>query len=100
LALSGPTRAGTQVPFRGTSSGVVTTTNFVYPFVTTSAAGEGEATHLGHFTVSAVVVIDVSLPEAPVTGSWTLTAANGDELLASFVGYGIDPAHGVGEFTI
>jgi hypothetical protein len=56
--------------------------------------GEGEATHLGHFTVTAHVVAD------PVTGSWMLTAANGDVLFVTFVGFGIDETHGGGDMTI
>jgi hypothetical protein len=101
LTLSGPAMAaGKQVPFKGRSSGVVTVTDFSYPFVTTSVVGEGEATYLGRFTLTAEVVVNVSLPGGPAAGSWTLTAANGDQLFATFVAYGIDPTHGHGDFTI
>ncbi len=101
LSLSGPAMAaGKQVPFKGRSSGVVTVTNVSYPFVTTRVVGEGEATHLGHFTLTAEAVVDVSLPGGPAAGSWTLTAANGDQLYVTFVAYGIDPTHGHGDFTI
>ena len=101
LSLSGPAlAAGQQVPFKGRSSGAVTVTDSSYPFVTLRVVGEGEATHLGHFTLTAQAVIDVSLPGAPAAGSWTLTAANGDQLFVTFVAYGIDPTHGHGDFTI
>jgi len=101
LALSGPAMAaGQQVPFKGRSSGTVTVTDVSYPFVTTHVVGEGEATHLGHFTLTAEAVVDVSLPGAPAAGSWTLTAANGDQLSVTFVAHGIDPTHGHGDFTI
>jgi hypothetical protein len=92
--------AGKSVPFKGRSSGAVTVTDFAYPFVTTSVVGEGEATHLGRFTLTAEAVIDVSLPGGPAAGSWILTAANGDQLFMTFVAYGIDPTHGHGDFTI
>jgi hypothetical protein len=84
LTLSGLATAGQQVPFKGRSSGVVETTTCPDPplndtdFVCTIVDGEGEATHLGHFTVTAHVVID--LVADTVTGSWMLTAANGDVL--------------------
>jgi hypothetical protein len=101
LSLNAPAlAAGQQVPFKGRSSGVVTVTDVSYPFVTTHVVGEGEATHLGHFTLTAEAVVDVSLPGAPAAGSWTLTAANGDQLFVTFVAIGIDPTHGHGDFTI
>ena len=97
-----------QVPFKGRSSGVVVTTGFEdpcvtvslngHPCVTTLLTGEGQATHLGHFTVTAQAVIDV-ITGIP-TGPWTLTAANGDRLFVTFVGFGIDPTHGGGDMTI
>jgi hypothetical protein len=101
LALSAPAMAaGQQVPFKGHSSGTVTVTDVSYPLVTTHVVGEGEATHLGHFTLTAEAVVDVSLPGGPAAGSWTLTAANGDQLFVTFVATGIDPTHGHGDFTI
>jgi len=108
LALTGPARAKEQVPFKGRSSGVVVTTGFEdpctsinldgHPYVSTTLDGEGEATHLGHFTVTAEVIVDVITGIA--TGDWTLTAANGDELFVTFEGFGIDPTHGGGVMTV
>jgi hypothetical protein len=103
LALSGPARAGEQVPFKGSSSGVVTVTGVSFPFITLSLVGEGVATHLGHFTVSAVVVIDLTTDSETggiPTGQWTLTAANGDMLFLAMGGHGIDATHGFGTFTV
>jgi hypothetical protein len=103
LALGGPATAGEQVPFEGSSSGVVTVTGVSYPFVTVSLVGEGVATHLGSFTVSAVVVLDVSIDiehGGIPTGMWTLTAANGDQLFLAMGGHGIDATHGFGAFTV
>jgi len=105
LTLSGPpTTAGQQVPFKGWSSGVVVTddqcvsSSLDGACISTSLDGEGEATHLGHFMVTAHVVVD--LVADTVTGSWMLTAANGDVLFVTFVGFGIDPTHGGGDMTI
>jgi hypothetical protein len=102
LALSGPATAGEQVPFKGRSSGVVTVVGFdpVAGIAFTRVEGEGVATHLGRFTLTAVATVAVNLPGGPAAGSWTLTAANGDQLFATFVAFGIDPTHGIGDFTI
>jgi hypothetical protein len=100
LVLTGPARAGQMVPFKGTSSGVVTATGFdpVTGTAYTHVAGEGVATHLGRFTVEADVAVDVAtgIP----TGAWTLTAANGDMLFMDMGGHGIDATHGFGAFTV
>ena len=100
LVLTGPARAGTQVPFQGMSSGVVTATGFdpVTGTAYTHVAGEGQATHLGHYTVSAdaAVTVATGIP----LGTWTLTAANGDQLFLSMGGHGIDATHGFGAFTV
>ncbi len=101
LALSGPaTAAGTQVPFKGRSSGVVTVVGFdpVAGIASFRVEGEGQATHLGHFTVTADVGVDVATGNAH--GTWTLTAANGDLLFVTMEGRGIDPTHGLGTFTV
>ena len=53
LTLSAPAMAaGQPVPFKARSSGVVTTVGIdpVAGLVHTHAAGQGQATHLGHFT--------------------------------------------------
>ena len=104
LALSAPAMAaGKPVPFKGRSSGTVTAVGCDPPaagIACTHVEGGGEATHLGHFTLTAEAVVYVSLPGAPAAGSWTLTAANGDQLSVTFVATGIDSTHGRGDFTI
>ena len=101
LTLSGPAMAAAkQVPFKGQSSGVVTAVGFdpVAGVALTHVEGVGQATHLGHFTVSADVAVDVAtgIPH----GTWTLTAANGDMLVLAMGGHGIDSTHGFGAFTV
>jgi hypothetical protein len=98
--LAGPAAARNQVPFKGQSSGVVTTESFdpVAGIIHTSAEGEGKATHLGRFTVIANAAI--YLATGTVLGNWTLTAANGDMLFLAMRGHGIDETHGAGTFTV
>ena len=101
LALSGPAMAaGNQVPFKARSSGVVTTAGFdpVAGIEYLHVEGQGQATHLGHFTQTGDAAADVVTGN--VRGTWTLTAANGDMLFLEMTGYGIDPTHGAGTFTI
>jgi len=99
LTLSGPATAAKLVPFKGKSSGIITTVGFdpVNGIVYTHLAGEGEATHLGHFAVIADVAVYLA---SGVLGTWTLTAANGDMLFLTMRGGGIDPTHGFGTFII
>jgi hypothetical protein len=99
LALSGPAAAGAEKPFKGRSSGVVREMGFDPLTVTvyTRLEGEGQATHLGRFTVTADIAIVIG---AGVHGTGTLTAANGDQLFLTMEGDGIDPIHGLGEFTV
>jgi hypothetical protein len=94
LALSGPARAGEQVPFQGKESGVLTQAGFSFPFVTFSVVGEGEASHVGRFTLNGQTAINVITGDA--TGVFTLTAANGDMLFLTLVVV----AHPPGDFTI
>ena len=101
LMLSGSAMAaGTPVPFKGRSSGAVTTVGIdpVAGLVYTHAAGQGQATHLGHFTQTGDTTVDLVTGNA--RGTWTLTAANGDRLFLEMTAYGIDPTHGVGTFTV
>jgi hypothetical protein len=104
FTLIGTATAGKpMVPFKGQSSGVVTTVGFDPELGVVSAHGEGqgEATHLGRFTVTADVSIYVLTPNFVVIGNWTYVTANGDKLFAHGIGSaGADPLHGVGSFTI
>jgi hypothetical protein len=92
--------AGERTPFKGRSTGVVTTVGFdpVNGISYTHVSGVGQATHLGHFTVSGDVSVEVATG-IPL-GTWTLTAANGDMLFLRMGGHGIDATHGFGAFTV
>ncbi len=104
LTISGTATAGKPlVPFKGQSSGIVTTVGFDHQLrvVSTHVEGQGEATHLGHFTVTADVAVYVFTPTGVAIGNWTYVTANGDKLFAHMVGSGgADPLHGIGTFTI
>ena len=88
------------VPFHGRSSGVSIDVSFdpVAGISYGRIEGKGRATHLGRFTVTAEVAVEVAtgIPH----GTWTLTAANGDMLFMDMTGYGIDDHHGFGQFTV
>ena len=73
-----PAMAKDQVPFKGIEVGATSDGGFDFPFATILDTSEGEATHLGHFTKTGIILIDVI--SMTVTGIFTLTAANGDEL--------------------
>ncbi len=100
LVSAAPATTRKPVPFKGQSSGLVTTVGFdpVALIAYTHAEGAGQATHLGNFTTSGYVAINF-IP-GTVLGTFTLTAANGDMLFLTMEGGGIDPTHGVGNFTI
>ena len=89
-----------QPPFTGRSSGVVTAVGFdpAAGIAYSRVEGVGQATLLGRFTVIGDVAVDVATGVAH--GTWTLTAANGDEISLSMDGFGIDANHGFGAFQI
>ena len=83
LTLSGTaTAGGKEVPLKGRSSGVIVPATCLDPNDScTVLYGEGEATPLGPFTVTARVV-----EAETVTGPWMLTTADGDVLFVTFEG--------------
>src|SRR5688572_23001161 len=82
LALS-HSRNATQLPLRGTftaaDQGVV-----VPPNLLLQGTGEGNAPHLGRFTLTVAEVVNMAT--AAGTGTFNLTAANGDQLFATTAG--------------
>jgi hypothetical protein len=72
---------GTELPFRGS----FTTVTDVPP-PSAHATAEGTATHVGRF--SGTLAAEVN-PDSSSTGTFTFTAANGDQLSGTFVGEGV-----------
>jgi hypothetical protein len=87
--LVNPVMAGDLVPFKGVMAGGVTGVSFDFPFGTSSQTGEGEATQLGHYTLTGTVVVNVLSGTA--TSTFTITAANGDMLFATATGHALQP---------
>ena len=74
-------RGGTELPFGGSFTGV---TGCSGPLC--HATVEGTATQLGRFTGMLAAQVN---PDASSTGTFTFTAANGDQLSGTFVGQGV-----------
>jgi hypothetical protein len=100
LSLARPAMAGDQVPYKGAQVGAVIKGAFQFPFAHESITAEGEATHIGHHTLTGDFVVDVRFGTA--TGVFTLTAANGDMLFLAMEGHAVatDPTQTVANFTV
>jgi hypothetical protein len=83
VLLARPVEAGKQVPFKGKLEGVVTRSG-APPIITVDIAAEGNASQLGRFELSIPHSVDVTTRTA--IGSYLFVAANGDTLIAEFVG--------------
>jgi len=92
--------AGDRVPFKGKEVGIITAVSFHFPFSVKSQTAEGEATQLGHYTLSEDFVVDVRFGTA--IGVATLTAANGDMLFLTVQGHVLatDPTKTIVNFTV
>jgi hypothetical protein len=79
---------GTEVPFRGTLQAVEIHTG-APPVLHSVLTGTGQATHFGRFatTFEFDIQIGVMMPST-TTGSFTLTAANGDSISGTLAGVG------------
>jgi hypothetical protein len=88
-------QSGTQVPFRGS---LTTFENVVIdpPNLLSDGTAQGIATHIGRFTATFAVVV---VPPGTGTGTITFTAANGDQLSATFTGQGVEIEPGVAGLT-
>jgi hypothetical protein len=79
--------AGDKVPFKGCLDGtLVSRTPINPPVVFDHFKAEGRATHLGRFEVVIEAVVDFGTQPVMAEGTYTFTAANGDVLVADFVG--------------
>ena len=85
-----------SIPFRGT---IETADHAVLapPNLLVTGSGEGNATHLGRYTATYDAV--ASLVTSTATGTYRLTAANGDQLVATFVGSAVNVAPALDRFT-
>jgi hypothetical protein len=98
LTLAHSAFASDPVPFKGTETGVVSGVAFQFPFATSMTRAEGEATHVGHYQLEVLFVVDVRF--ATAAGAGVLTAANGDRLFLTLEGSRTDVATTVAFFTI
>ena len=84
-------QGGTELPFRGSFT---TVTDVPPPFA--HATAEGAATHLGQFTATLTASVN---PDNTATGTFSFTAANGDQLSGTFVGQGVFIPPNTGRLT-
>jgi hypothetical protein len=75
-----------DVPLKGTLNGTYAL-EFAGPTLLVTGEGTGNATQLGRFTFEYDEVVDLSTGIG--TGTYELTAANGDRLIAHWTGYGV-----------
>lgn len=77
------------------NSGIITfapDSEYCAPYIQVLIQGQGNATHLGLFTISISYCSDGENPVGPILG--IQTAANGDQLFTALVGAGFDPELG------
>jgi hypothetical protein len=80
---------GSELPFRGTLEAQEVHTG-AFPVLHSVLTGNGQATHLGRFTAEFVFDITIGgTAPSTTTGTFTLTAANGDSISGAFTGTGI-----------
>ena len=77
-------RNGTDLPLTGSYTGGSHATFLSPTNLILDGFGQGTASHLGRFTLSQIDAVD--LIQAQSTGTFTLTAANGDRLEAETAG--------------
>ncbi len=84
LGVAGPAAAGDQVPFHGRFEGDLTRTPIDQRFFLDEFDTAGNATRLGRFELLITATVDPVTRTA--TGTFEFVAANGDRLVADFVG--------------
>ena len=85
LGLAGPAAAGELVPFKGSLEGDVTVDLLTPPFVEVDVEADGNATHLGRFTLDIPHLVNRA--NGTAVGTYEFTAANGDAVFADFTGH-------------
>ncbi len=90
--------AASPVPFRGRADVMITGAQEIPPATRVlTAFATGEATHLGRFTRTETVIVDLS--NGTFTGKLEFTAANGDQLRADVEGHFTSPTGDSAEGT-
>ena len=84
-AFAGSAAAEKELPFRGSIQGVEIA-DVQFPRLFVDGSGSGRATHLGRFTVTYELEVDLLTHET--FGSSLFTAANGDSLATDITGLG------------
>lgn len=93
LGLAGPAAAGNEVPFRGSLAGTATVTPLDPPMASVLIEASGNASQLGAFTLEFPHLVNQATRTG--TGTYTLTAANGDTVTADVTGLATMVAPGV-----
>ena len=78
-------RGGADLPFRGSFEGTEVN-QVVPPNLLVNGTAEGTATHLGRYSATFTVVVDLATSSS--IGSIAFVAANGDGLTGTFTGLG------------
>ena len=89
-AVAGYAAAEKEVPFRGSIQGVEIA-DVQFPKLFVDGSGSGRATHLGRFTMTYELEVDLLTRET--FGSSVFTAANGDSLTTDITGLGTPTAN-------
>jgi hypothetical protein len=79
-----PVHAGSQVPFRLTWAADITISPLAPPLVAVAGLGAGRATHLGALAAQSISET-VNLDTGEGIAAYRFTAANGDDVLVTFV---------------
>ena len=85
-ALATPAVAQNPVPFHGTMQTSEVDPSFEFPLAGKALEGTGLATHLGRFTLGADFAVNVT--NGTASGTFTMTAANGDRIVGTSLGVG------------
>lgn len=80
---------GTDLPIKASHSGYGTADLTTLPVIQTRLVTSGVVSHLGLSTLVQDLVVVFSGPTITSTGTWTITAANGDQIFGTVTGGGI-----------
>lgn len=85
-----PAAGGTDLPIKASHSGYGTADLTTLPVIQTHLVTSGVVSHLGLSTLVQDLVVVFSGPTSfTSTGTWTITAANGDQIFGTVTGSGV-----------